>query len=130
MRIIKKVPAHMVESVWTKDNKFSLGDFYKTVADFIGVQYDEANTSFDCRHINVSPELQEEWIAGFKKRYPEMPINKLLIGLALGGPKATVDQDYRNFNKIGIDYAKKEFYMEPYYVEIENGFIKEVNDES
>ena len=119
MRIIKKVPAHIVEEVWTKDNKISIPNFYKDIARYVGIVITD-DTTYDCVHINISPEIQEEWIAGYKKRYPYGDIADLMMVLAIAGPKATVDDEYRK--KFNINDSN--FYSEPFYVEIEDGFVE------
>ena len=119
MRIIKKVPAHIVEEVWTKDNEFDIVGFYEKVSRYIGI-ITTNDTKYDCYHINVSPELQDEWIVGFKRRYPHGNIINLCMHIANVGPKATVDDEYRK--KFNINDSN--FYSEPFYVEIEDGFVE------
>lgn len=101
MKII--IDESMVNSVWTEDGKFSLYNFYTNIAKEVNM-FDETKT-YNCTHINVTPNIQDMWIKQYKERIDKDNLTPLIILLAMMGPKACLEED------------------DDYIVEIEDGFI-------
>ena len=77
-----------------RETKCGLSDFYDKVAKEIGYISTD-NLKYDCRHINVSKEIQDEFFAYYKEQAkkidPNMNDNDINTGTAIllimSGPK-------------------------------------------
>lgn len=56
-------------------------ELYKEVAELMGVDPEDFN--FDCRNINVAPNIQDGFFAHYREENSDMPEDNFKIGMAM-----------------------------------------------
>ena len=64
----------------------TLSDFYRCVAEEAGHEETE-DTMYDCTRILVAPDVQDAIIQAYQRKWPDAPMNAIIIRLAISGPK-------------------------------------------
>ena len=63
-----------------------LSDFYCCVAKAVGYEETE-DTIYDYTRILVAPDVQDAIIYAYRTKWPDAPMNAIIIRLAISGPK-------------------------------------------
>lgn len=66
--------------------KHTLSDFYRCVADEAGHEETE-DTMYNCTRILVAPDVQDAIIQAYQMKWPDVPMNTIIIRLAISGLK-------------------------------------------
>lgn len=64
----------------------TLSEFYRCVSEEAGHEETE-DTVYDCTKILVAPNVQDAIIQAYQERWPEAPMDAIIIRLAISGPK-------------------------------------------
>lgn len=64
----------------------TLVDFYRCVAQEAGYEETEG-TMYDCTKILVAPDVQDAIIQAYQEKWPDAPMDAIIIRLAMSGPK-------------------------------------------
>ena len=85
MRVSKEVGEKII-TLEEKQMSHTLSEFYRCVAEEAGHEETE-DTVYDCTKILVAPNVQDAIIQAYQERWPEVPIDAIIIRLAISGPK-------------------------------------------
>lgn len=64
----------------------TLADFYRCVAKEVGYEETE-DTLYDCTRILVASDVQDAIIQAYQTKWPDAPMDAIIIRLAISGPK-------------------------------------------
>lgn len=64
----------------------TLADFYRCVAKEAGYEETE-ETMYDCTKILVATDVQDAIIQAYQEKWPDVPMDAIIIRLAMSGPK-------------------------------------------
>lgn len=64
----------------------TLANFYRCVAKEAGHEETE-ETMYDCTKILVAPDVQDAIIQAYQEKWPDAPMDAIIIRLAMSGPK-------------------------------------------